>query len=145
MYRTNIPCSPAGPFAGPLVVSMRPLTPAHAIGTVHFTSRFPTVHGAPIHFGLPQAIGIPDIARPDYGDAGSDNRRRNPGLLGLRRHAASGDRDGKELPFAITHAPGLMLGDRSEEQAARGALKSPPPPPPPGKHAVTGACDDPAT
>ena len=31
MYRTNIPCRSAGQFAGPLVVSMRPLTPEHAL------------------------------------------------------------------------------------------------------------------
>ncbi len=30
MYRTNIACNPAGIFAGPMVVSMRPLTPAQA-------------------------------------------------------------------------------------------------------------------
>src|SRR5436309_13578558 len=31
MYRTNIDCRPAGIFRGPMVVSMRPLTPAHAV------------------------------------------------------------------------------------------------------------------
>src|ERR1700740_1854186 len=40
MYRTNIACSPAGPFAGPMVVSMRPLKPAQAIRAVQITSRF---------------------------------------------------------------------------------------------------------
>ena len=47
MYRTNIACMPAGRFAGPLVVSMRPLPPADAIRAVEITSRFPSVHGAP--------------------------------------------------------------------------------------------------
>jgi len=37
MYRTNIQCSPAGPFAGPMVVSMRPLKPAQAIRAVQIT------------------------------------------------------------------------------------------------------------
>ena len=68
MYRTNIACSPAGPFAGPMVVSMRPLKPADAIRAVQITSRFPAVHGAPVHLGHPHAIGIADIAKPDYGD-----------------------------------------------------------------------------
>src|SRR5438046_1409244 len=34
MYRTNIPCRSAGAFAGPMVVSMRPMTPAQAIRAV---------------------------------------------------------------------------------------------------------------
>src|SRR6202171_517542 len=56
MYRTNIPCAPAGRFAGPLVVSMRPLKPKDAIRAITITSRFPSVHGAPVHIGLPAAI-----------------------------------------------------------------------------------------
>ena len=70
MYRTIDPdaCRP-GVFHGPLVVSMRPLKPADAIRAVQITSRFPSVHGAPVHLGLPEQIGIKDIAQPDYGDA----------------------------------------------------------------------------
>src|SRR5436305_7759762 len=69
MYRTNIPCASSAPFAGPLVVSMRPLKPADAIRAVQITSRFPSVPGAPVHLGSPRSIGIADIAKPDYGDA----------------------------------------------------------------------------
>src|SRR5208337_547370 len=69
MYRTNIPCAPAGPFAGPLVVSMRPMKAADAIRAIQITSRFPAVHGAPVHIGDPELIGIHDLAKPDYGDA----------------------------------------------------------------------------
>src|SRR6201996_3249371 len=57
MYRTSIACRSAGPFAGPMVVSMRPFKPADAIRAVQITSRFPSVHGAPVHIGLPQSIG----------------------------------------------------------------------------------------
>ena len=64
-------CAPAGPFRGPLVVSMRPFKPADAIRAVQITSRFPAVHGAPVHFGEPEQIGIRDLMRPDYGDAPS--------------------------------------------------------------------------
>ena len=67
MYRTNIACTPAGRFKGTMVVSMRPLSPADAIRAVQITSRFPAVHGAPVHLGLPETIGIKDIMRPDYG------------------------------------------------------------------------------
>jgi uncharacterized protein YcsI (UPF0317 family) len=68
MFRTSIPCQPAGKFAGPMVVSMRPLRPADAIKAIEITSRYPMVHGAPIHLGDPEAIGIADISDPDFGD-----------------------------------------------------------------------------
>ena len=69
MYRTNVATQPAGPFHGPLVVSMRPMKPADAIRAVQITTRFPAVHGAPVHIGRPDLIGIKDIVKPDYGDA----------------------------------------------------------------------------
>ena len=69
MYRTNIACRPAGVFRGPMVVSMRPMTPAQAIRATQICSRFPQVQAAPVHFGDPAAIGIRDIAQPDFGDA----------------------------------------------------------------------------
>src|SRR6266403_5819666 len=69
MYRTNIRCEPAGPFAGPLVVSMRPLKPSDAIRAIQITSRFPSVHGAPVHIGLPAAIGIAGLAQAGCGGA----------------------------------------------------------------------------
>jgi len=108
MYRTNIDCKPAGPFAGPMVVSMRPLKPADAIRAVQITSRFPSVHGAPVHLGLPGSIGINDIGKPDYGDAVQINDDEIPvfwacGVTPQSVIAAA------RVPFAITHAPGVML------------------------------------
>jgi uncharacterized protein YcsI (UPF0317 family) len=67
MYRTSIETAPAGPFRGPMVVSMRPFLPRDAIRAIEVTSRHPRMHGAPVHFGDPGAIGIADLARPDYG------------------------------------------------------------------------------
>src|SRR5438105_10990106 len=69
MYRTNIACQRAGIFHGPMVVSMRPMTPAHAIRATQICTRFARAHGTPIHPGDPAAIGIRDIAKPDFGDA----------------------------------------------------------------------------
>ena len=69
MYRTSIATAPAGPFHGPMVVSMRPIKPADAIRAIQITTRFPAVHGAPVHIGKPELIGIADLGRPDYGDA----------------------------------------------------------------------------
>ncbi len=68
MYRTNIACQPAGMFHGPMVVSMRPMTPAQAIRATQICTRFARAHGTPIHLGDPTAIGIRDIAQPDFGD-----------------------------------------------------------------------------
>ena len=45
MYRTNIQCTPAGSFRGPMVVSMRPFKPADAIRAVQVTTRFPSARG----------------------------------------------------------------------------------------------------
>jgi uncharacterized protein YcsI (UPF0317 family) len=108
MYRTNIPCAPAGPFAGPLVVSMRPLKPHDAIRAIQITSRFPSVHGAPMHIGLPEAIGIKDLAKPDYGDAVPVKSDELPVFwaCGVTPQAVIAE---VRPDFCVTHAPGCML------------------------------------
>jgi uncharacterized protein YcsI (UPF0317 family) len=68
MYRTSVETVPAGPFHGPLVVSVRPMKPADAIRAVQITRRFPSVHDAPVHLGKPEMIGIRDLTAPDWGD-----------------------------------------------------------------------------
>lgn len=108
MYRTAIATTPAGPFGGPLVVTMRPLAAAAAIRAVQITSRFPAVHGAPVHLGDPAQIGIHDLAHPDYGDAVSVLPGEIPVFwaCGVTPQAAL---QNARLPLAITHAPGCML------------------------------------
>jgi uncharacterized protein YcsI (UPF0317 family) len=64
MYQTSIDTVPAGAFAGKLIVTMRPLVPAQAIRAIQVTSRFPSVHGAPVHIGAPELIGISDLSKP---------------------------------------------------------------------------------
>ena len=68
MYRTNIQCAPSRDFHGPMVVSMRPMSPAQARRAGIITAQLPRAHGAPIHVGNPREIGIASIDRPDYGD-----------------------------------------------------------------------------
>lgn len=68
MYRTNRACVPSGQFAGPLVVSFRAVPADQVARAVQVTSRFPAVHGAPVHIGDPQGLGIADLATPDWGD-----------------------------------------------------------------------------
>jgi uncharacterized protein YcsI (UPF0317 family) len=108
MYRTNVMCEPAGRFSGPLVVSMRPMTPKDAIRAIQITSRFPAVHGAPVHLGDPSLIGITNLSRPDYGDAVDVAADELPVFwaCGVTPQAVIAS---AKIPFAITHAPGCML------------------------------------
>lgn len=108
MYRTHIATEPVGAFFGPMVVSMRPLKAADAIRAVQITSRFPTVHGAPVHLGDPSLIGIADITQPDYGDAVEVMPDELPVFwaCGVTPQAAIAQ---AKPPFCITHAPGSML------------------------------------
>jgi uncharacterized protein YcsI (UPF0317 family) len=108
MWRTSIACQPAGPFSGPMVVSMRPLKPADAIRAIQITSRFPAVHGAPVHIGKPEQIGISDITTPDYGDPVTiaDDELPVFWACGVTPQAVIAS---VKPTFAITHAPGCML------------------------------------
>ena len=68
MYRTSVACVPAGIFGGEMVVSMRPIKSRDVARVVEISARLPIAHGAPLHVGNPAALGVADIARPDYGD-----------------------------------------------------------------------------
>ena len=108
MYRSNMATAAAGVFNGPMVVSMRPLKAADAIRAIQITSRFPNVHGAPVHIGNPALIGISDIAKPDYGDAVDVLPDEIPVFwaCGVTPQAAITQ---ARPEFCITHAPGAML------------------------------------
>lgn len=108
MYRTNRATVPAGPFGGPLVVSMRPLKPADADRAGEITARYPDMHGPPIHRGNPAALGIADLGRPDYGEAVAVERGEIPVFwaCGVTSQVAA---EAARLPFFIAHAPGKML------------------------------------
>jgi uncharacterized protein YcsI (UPF0317 family) len=108
MYRTNIACRPGGVFHGPMVVSMRPLTPAQAVRAVEVCSRFPRAHGVPVHFGDPSAIGIRDIERPDFGDAIEIRPGEVPVFwaCGVTPQAVAME---VRPPLLITHKPGCMF------------------------------------
>lgn len=120
MYRTNIPCASAGRFHGPLVVSMRPMRPADAIRAVQVTSRYPAVHGAPVHLGPPEQIGIQDLSRPDYGEAVRIDPLEMPVFwaCGVTPQAVL---MATRPPLVITHSPGCMfLTDLRDEELAVG-------------------------
>jgi len=108
MYRTNIACKSAGPFTGNMVVTMRPYKPTDAIRAIQICSRFPSVHGAPVHFGNPTEIGIADLNQPDFGDKVSVNDGEVPVFwaCGVTPQVAV---ENAKPAFCITHAPGCML------------------------------------
>jgi uncharacterized protein YcsI (UPF0317 family) len=108
MYRTSVPTKEAGPFHGPMVVSMRPMSPASAIRAIQITTRFPAVHGAPVHIGRPDLIGISDLAKPDYGDAVPVGADEIPVFWACGVTPQSVIATVKP-EFCITHYPGSML------------------------------------
>jgi uncharacterized protein YcsI (UPF0317 family) len=108
MYVSSRHCRAAGPFCGPLVVSMRPMTPEQAIAATRICSQFPRAHGEPVHAGDPAGLGIADVSRPDFGDAVEVRTGEVPVFwaCGVTPQAALMQ---AKLPLAITHKPGHMF------------------------------------
>eukprot|EP01040_Poterioochromonas_malhamensis_P010270 gene10270-11172_t len=109
--RTDLPkspCKPAGVFHGNLVVSMRPFKPSEVAKAVEITARYPRVHGAPVHIGNPEALGISDINRPDYGDAVDIYEGEIPVFWACGVTPQSVVMSSRPS-ICITHAPGHML------------------------------------
>jgi uncharacterized protein YcsI (UPF0317 family) len=116
MYITTIPCQPAGPFAGPMVVSMRPIPAAQVEAAAGITRRIPLAHGAPVHIGDPAAIGIRDLAAPDYGDP-VDVRPGDVPVFWACGVTPQAVAQAARLPRLITHSPGCMfITDRRAEE-----------------------------
>jgi uncharacterized protein YcsI (UPF0317 family) len=108
MFRTSIACESAGPFHGEMVVSMRPIKSRDIAKVVEISGRFDVAHGAPVHIGNPDAIGIADLARPDYGDAVriADDEVPVFWACGVTPQWVA---QKSRLPMCITHAPGKMF------------------------------------
>lgn len=108
MYVTDRRCRPAGAMSGPLVVSMRPVPAGQVSDAVRISGRYPAVHGAPVHVGDPAALGIADLARPDFGDPVEVRDGEVPVFwgCGVTPQAAVAE---SRPALAITHAPGHML------------------------------------
>ncbi len=108
MYITNRECRPAGPFSAPLVVSMRPMKREQAVRAVQVTTRFHLTHGAPVHMGSPEEIGIKDLSHPEFGDPVTILPGEIPlfwacGVTAIMAAASA------HAPLVITHAPGHMF------------------------------------
>ena len=118
MFITNIQTTPAGVFSGPMVVTMRPIPEEKIVRAIQVTSRFPAVHGAPIHVGDPDAIGISDLTRPDLGDPVEIRAGEMPVFwaCGVTPQAVVMS---CKPPLLIAHAPGHMfVTDAKDEDLA---------------------------
>jgi uncharacterized protein YcsI (UPF0317 family) len=118
MFVTDRQCKTAGVFQGPMVVSMRPVPHHQVIRAVQITSRFPAVHGAPVHIGDPATLGIADLQRPDFGDAVPIASGEVPVFwaCGVTPQAVIMQ---VKPELAITHAPGHMfITDRRDSELA---------------------------
>jgi len=108
MYVTSIATTPSGIFQGPLVVSMRPIPRDKVVKAVQITSRYPGVHGAPVHIGEPEKIGVTDLSKPDWGDQSVFKEDEVPVFwaCGVTPQAVAL----KSKPsLMITHSPGHMF------------------------------------
>jgi uncharacterized protein YcsI (UPF0317 family) len=108
MFRTNVACQPAGIFSGPLVVSMRPIPAPLVAKAVQISGRYPSVHGAPVHIGSPEELGISDLGKPDWGDPVPVLDGEVPVFwaCGVTPQAVAMQ---TRPPLMITHAPGHMF------------------------------------
>jgi uncharacterized protein YcsI (UPF0317 family) len=120
MFRTSVDTVPAGRFRGKLVVSMRPFKPADAIRAIEITSRYPRVHGSPVHIGLPEAIGIENLAEPWAGDPTEVRADELPVFWACGITPQSVVLDARPS-LCITHSPGHMLiTDLTNDSLAEG-------------------------
>jgi len=109
MYQTSIECKAAGQFSGQMVVSMRPLNAKDAIKSIEISSRFPAVHGAPIHLGNPEEIGIKDIMKPEFGDPPRVLKKNEIPVFWACGVTPQSILEKSKPDFCITHSPGKML------------------------------------
>ena len=108
MFRTNIATVPAGPFGGPMVVSMRAVDKRDVDRVTEISKRFPMAHGAPVHIGDPAAIGIADLNAPQWGDPAPVEAGQVPMFWACGVTPQSAVMEAR-LPICITHKPGHML------------------------------------
>lgn len=108
MFVTNRPCDSGGAFAGPLVVTFRPMPADLVDKAIEVTTPYRHAHGSPVHVGDPAELGIVDLAQPDFGDAVPIQDGEVPmfwacGVTPQLAIAAASPE------IAITHEPGEMF------------------------------------
>lgn len=96
-----------GPGEGPGPRVNRPMPASQVATAVRVTSRYPAVHGAPVHIGSPAELGITDLDSPDFGDPVEARPGEVPVFwaCGVTPQAAVMQ---SRPALAIGHAPGHM-------------------------------------
>ena len=87
---------------------MRAFTPVNAIRAIEITARYPRVHGAPVHIGKPELIGIEDLGQPWVGDATEVHADELPVFWACGVTPQAVVRNARP-PLCITHTPGHMV------------------------------------
>jgi uncharacterized protein YcsI (UPF0317 family) len=94
---------------------MRPIPANKIVRTVEVTSRYYKAHGSPVHIGSPDAIGIKDLEKPDYGDAVTISDGEVPVFWACGVTTQTAILQAKP-DLAITHSPGHMfISDMQDE------------------------------
>ena len=108
MYVTGKECVPSGSFVGPMVVSMRPYRAEELPLVVSASGRYPAMHGAPVHEGDPDSLGVRDLYVPEFGEAVEIEEDQLPVFwaCGVTPQAVAMQ---AKLPLMITHSPGHMF------------------------------------
>ncbi len=123
MYSSNIRLTPAGPFSGTMVITMRPIPRNRVEDAILISGQFPQAHGAPVAIGDPADVGISDIQKPDWGEPVPIQDDEVPvywacGVTPQNVLRAA------NLPLCITHTPGCMLiadvGERDDTNILSG-------------------------
>ncbi len=123
MYNSNIQLTPAGPFSGTMVITMRPIPHNRVDDAIRISAQFPQAHGAPVALGDPADVGIADLQQPDWGEPVPVANDEVPvywacGVTPQNVLRAA------NLPLCITHKPGCMLiadvGERDDTNILSG-------------------------
>lgn len=120
-YKTSVPCSSAGRFKSHLVVTAIAFkNSSDTVKAIQISSRFPTMHGAPMHIGSPESIGIKDLKKPDTFIPKSEMEPLHPEEIlmywgcGVTPQIAALE---SKVPFIITHSPGhFLVSDKLVEE-----------------------------
>ncbi|XP_044128480.1 D-glutamate cyclase, mitochondrial isoform X1 [Bufo gargarizans] len=118
MYTTTVPCHEVGKFSCNLVVTMRPVPQEKLEAAVIATHPMKKSHGAPVHIGSPDFLGINDLQKTDYGEAVQMHPGDIPvfwacGVTGVEAVVSC------KSPLAFTHSPGCMfITDVKNEDAS---------------------------
>ncbi len=119
MFFTNSGGVPGGRVSCAMVVSMRWVPREKVEGAVQATSRFPAVHGAPVHIGDPAAIGVKDPTKADLGDSWQPQSPDDVPVFWACGVTPQAVAMASKPPLMITHAPGHMfVTDLKDEDVA---------------------------